>query len=96
MGQIIPDYNIQFAKDASPDTRNYRVNCDRLPEVLPSFKPQWDARRGAKELYNAFKKNRITLEDFEGPKYQRIGHIHKLIDEGIIDENLRFKKNGLS
>ena len=95
VGQTIPNCNIQFAKDASPDKRNYRVNCDKLPNVLPTFKPQWDARRGAKELYQAFKINSITLEDFEGPRYQRIGHIHKLLDEGILDANLRFRKNGL-
>ncbi len=95
VGQTIPNCNIQFAKDASPDKRNYRVNCDKLPNVLPTFKPQWDARRGAEELYQAFKINSITLEDFEGPRYQRIGHIHKLLDEGILDANLRFRKNGL-
>ena len=44
--------------------------------------------------WQAFKKNSITLEDFEGPRYQRIGHIHKLLDEGTLDENLRFEKNG--
>ena len=93
VGQTVPDCKVQFAKDASPDKRNYRVNCDKLPGVLTTFKPQWDARKGAAELYQAFKENSITLEDFEGPRYQRIGHIHKLLDEGILDENLRFKNN---
>jgi nucleoside-diphosphate-sugar epimerase len=96
VGQTVPDCEVQFAEGASPDRRNYRVNCNRLPEVLTSFKPQWDARRGAQELYQAYKKYGITLDDFEGPKYQRIGHIRKLIKEGILDENLRFKKNGSS
>ena len=96
VGQTVPDCKVQFAEGASPDTRNYRVNCNRLPEVLPSFKPQWNAQRGAKELYEAYNKYGITLDDFEGPRYQRIGHIRKLIEEGILDENLRFKKNGSS
>lgn len=91
VGQTISGCKVQFASDASPDKRNYRVNCDKLPKVLPSFKPQWDARRGAKELYEAYKKNSITLEDFEGPRYQRIGHVHKLIEDGIINANLRFQ-----
>ncbi|MBN1803669.1 MAG: SDR family oxidoreductase [Sedimentisphaerales bacterium] len=94
--QTVPNCKVQFAKDASPDKRNYRVNCDRLPETLPGFKPQWDARLGAQELYEAFKMYSITLEDFEGPRYQRIGHIRKLVEEGVLDENLRFKKNGPS
>jgi nucleoside-diphosphate-sugar epimerase len=91
VGETIPDCKIQFAEGASSDKRNYCVNCDKLPEVLPSFKPQWDARRGARELYEAYKKNSITLEDFEGPRYQRIGHIRRLIEDGILDKNLRFQ-----
>jgi len=91
VGETIPRCKVQFASDASPDKRNYRVNCDKLPRVLPNFKPQWDARRGARELYEAYKKNNITLEDFEGPKYQRIGHIRKLIEDDILDKNLRFQ-----
>jgi len=95
VGETIPDCKVQFADGASSDKRNYRVNCDKLPKVLPSFKPQWDARRGAQELYEAYKKNSITLEDFEGPRYQRIGHIRKLIKDGILDANLRFLKQDL-
>jgi len=90
VGKTIPDCEVQFADGASPDKRNYRVNCDRLPEVLSAFKPKWNARRGAQELYEAYKKYGITLEDFEGPRYQRIGHIHKLLDEGVLDSNMRF------
>ncbi len=30
---------------------------------------------------------KLTLEEFEGPRYQRIGHIKKLIADGIIDED---------
>jgi nucleoside-diphosphate-sugar epimerase len=91
VGETIPRCKVQFASDASPDKRNYRVNCDKLPRVLQNFKPQWDARRGARELYEAYKKNNITLEDFEGPRYQRIGHIRKLIEDDILDKNLRFQ-----
>jgi len=92
VGQTMPDCEIQFADGASPDTRNYRVNCDRLPETLPAFRPQWNARLGAQELYDAYKKYGITLEDFEGPRYQRIGHIRKLLSEGVLDSSLRVIK----
>jgi hypothetical protein len=29
------------------------------------------------------------LEEFEGPRYQRIGHIKKRLSEGAVDETLR-------
>ena len=61
------------------------------PRTLPAFRPQWDARKGAEQLYQAYTKSRITLEQFEGPRYQRIAHIRKLLADGVLDDNLRHK-----
>ena len=41
------------------------------------------------ELYESYRAIGLTLEEFEGPRYQRIGHIKKLIADGVIDESLR-------
>jgi len=85
----VPGCKVEYAADASPDKRCYRVNCDKIARVLPAFQPQWDARKGARELYETYKSVGLTLEEFEGPKFQRIGHIRKLIEDGIIDPTLR-------
>lgn len=90
VGQTVPNCEVSFAAGASSDKRNYRVNCNRLAETLPSFHPRWNARLGAQELFDAYKKYGITLEEFEGPIYQRIAHIRKLLDTGILDSNFRF------
>jgi nucleoside-diphosphate-sugar epimerase len=90
VNEIVPNCRVEFAKGACADMRCYRVNCDRLRRVLPGFQPQWDIRRGAKELYKAYKKNGLTLDEFEGPRYQRIAQIRKLLDNGVLDENLRY------
>jgi len=90
VGETIPDCQIEFAQDASPDKRCYKVDCSRLPKILPNFQPQWNVRRGAKELCEAYKKKGLTFEEFQGPRYQRIGQIRKLLKEGIIDDNFRY------
>lgn len=90
--QTIPGVEIQFSDQASPDKRNYRVDCSKIQKVLPEFKPQWNAKLGAKELYETFKKAGLKLEEFEGPKYQRIGHIKMLLNEGVLDSSLRKNK----
>ena len=90
--EIVPDCRIAYAEDAGPDKRCYRVNCDKIRHVLFQFEPQWDARKGAVELYRAYREGRLALEEFEGPRYQRIGHIKKLIADGIIDETLRHRE----
>lgn len=85
---VVPNCELSFAADAAPDKRSYRVNCDKIRRVLPEFLPQWDAEKGARSLYDAYRAADLTLAAFEGPRYQRIGHIKQLVDEGILDRSL--------
>jgi nucleoside-diphosphate-sugar epimerase len=87
---IVPDCRIEYAKDAGPDKRCYRVNCSKIQEVLPEFKPVWDARRGVEELYTAYQQVGVILEDFEGTRYKRIAHLQNLLDTGRLDATLRW------
>ncbi len=87
----VPGSVVEYAPDASPDKRNYRVNCDLLPRTVPAFQPRWDARRGAQELYQAYQQIGLTLEEFEGERYKRVAHIKHLLASGRLDEDLRWK-----
>src|SRR5262245_32746148 len=89
VADTVPSCEIEFAAGAGPDTRNYRVSCEKISRVLPTFKPQWDARKGAEQLYTTYMRSSLKLEEFEGPRYQRIAHINKLLAEGVIDMGLR-------
>src|SRR3982075_3461255 len=51
--QIVPNSKIEFAPDAGPDLRCYRVDCNYIARRLHAFKPQWTARRGVEQLYDA-------------------------------------------
>ena len=87
--QVVPGCSLAFADDAGPDKRSYRVNFEKIKRKLPAFKPRWDARMGAEQLYKAFQSSGVTLNEFEGPRYQRIGHIKKLLAERILRDDLR-------
>jgi nucleoside-diphosphate-sugar epimerase len=92
VAEVVPNTRIDLASDAGPDTRSYKVNFDKIAKVLPAFKPQWDARRGAEQLYAAYKKSGVTLEEFEGVRYNRIAHIRKLIADQVLDGDLRARQ----
>ena len=85
----MPGCTIEFADDAGPDKRSYRVSFEKIRRKLPTFEPQWDACKGAKQLYKAFRSSGLTLEQFKGPRYSRIEHIKKLLADGILDTELR-------
>jgi hypothetical protein len=65
------------------------VSFEKIKRQLPAFRPQWDAHMGAEQLYKAYRSCGLTLEEFEGSCYQRIGHVKKLLAERILNDDLR-------
>ena len=92
----VPDSRVDFAANAGPDKRNYRVNCDKIKRVLPEYKPQWNVRKGAQQLYKAYQAVGLHPEEFEGPRYRRIHHIKYLLDVGRLDESLRWREKEIA
>ncbi len=92
VGEVVPNTRIELDANAGPDNRSYKVNFDKIAATLPAFKPQWDARKGAEQLYEAYKRSGVTLEEFEGPRYLRIAHIRKLLADGVLDRDLRYTR----
>lgn len=91
VSSVVPNSRIEYAHDAGPDPRCYRVDCNYIARTLHSFKPQWTARRGVEQLYDAYCAVGLTLDDFEGERFKRIAHIKKLIHEGELGDDLRRK-----
>jgi nucleoside-diphosphate-sugar epimerase len=87
---IVPDCRIEYAPDAGPDKRTYRVNFGKIGKMLPAFKPQWNVRRGVEQLYQAYQTVGMTAEDYRGPKFKRIDQIKRLLGEGNLDSSLRW------
>jgi len=88
---VVPGARITYAKDGGPDPRCYRVDFGKIHRLVPEFKPQWDARRGAEELYVAYRQTGLVLEDCEGPRFKRIDHLKGLLATGQVDPTLRWK-----
>lgn len=81
VADTVPGCCITYAEGAGPDKRCYRVDCGKIARLLPAFQPQWDARRGARELYDAHQKAHLTKKDFLGSLYTRLLRIQELCTE---------------
>jgi nucleoside-diphosphate-sugar epimerase len=92
VAEVVPGASIELDANAGPDNRSYKVNFNKIASTLPAYKPQWDARRGAEQLFEAYERSGVTLEEFEGPRYLRIAHIRKLLADGVLDNELRHTK----
>ena len=94
VGETVPGCSIEFAEGAGPDARSYRVSFEKIASRLPGFRPRWTVRAGARELYEAYRKTNLKLEEFEGPKYRRIDSLRGLIASGRLDESMRWAASG--
>jgi len=89
--EVVPGSRIEYAEDGIPDPRSYRVDFGKIQRLLPDFKPQWNARRGAEEIYAAYRRVGLSLEDCEGRRFKRIEHLKHLMATGHVDATLRWR-----
>jgi nucleoside-diphosphate-sugar epimerase len=81
---------IEFASDASPDPRSYRVDFSKLARAFPAFRFEWDSRLGSEELVSAYRAIPLTPELFEGRRYVRLRQLRHLLDAGVLEDELRW------
>jgi len=94
VAETVPHSRIEYAAGGGPDTRCYRVNCDKIRRVLPKFRPQWNARQGAHELYKAYREVPLSVADLECGRYIRMRRIQELVNAGQVDSSLRWHCEG--
>jgi nucleoside-diphosphate-sugar epimerase len=81
---------VEFAGDASPDPRSYRVDFSSLARAFPDLVFDWDAERGATELVDAYRAVGLTQQAFEGRDYFRLRQLRHLLDDGSLTPDLRW------
>ena len=91
VAETVPGSRVEYAPGGGPDLRCYRINCDKIRRVVPGFQPQWTARKGAQELYEAYRAVGLTREDVESGRYIRLKHIQRLLKTGLLDTSLRWQ-----
>jgi nucleoside-diphosphate-sugar epimerase len=89
----VPNAKLEMVPKASADQRTYKADFGKFARTFPDFKFKWNAKSGAAELYDAFKRVGLTHEDYKDKKFTRLKWLHYLLDSGKLDGNLRWKSN---
>jgi nucleoside-diphosphate-sugar epimerase len=89
VAETVPGCKVEYAADGGPDKRCYRVSCDKIQKIVPAFKPAWNARKGAQELYDAYRAVNLTYDDIQNGRYTRMAQIKRLQESGVVDSLLR-------
>jgi nucleoside-diphosphate-sugar epimerase len=89
--EVLPECEVELAEGASADPRSYRVDFGRFEAAFPEHRAEWTAREGTEELASAYREVGLTWEDFDGPRYTRLKRLRALVDEGRLDDGLRWQ-----
>jgi nucleoside-diphosphate-sugar epimerase len=92
VAEVVPSCRVEYAPGGGPDLRCYRVNFDKITRLLPEFRPQWTARKGAQELYDSYRTVGLKAADMETGRYVRISEIQRLQKAGRLDDSLRWSR----
>lgn len=87
----LPHCEVTFEEGASADPRSYRVDFSKFTSAFPECRFEWTAERGADELVRAYEEVGLTLDDFQGHRFIRLGQLRRLLDSDALDRELRWR-----
>lgn len=85
----VPGSALSIADGAGPDLRNYKVDFSKLNDTFPELKLAWTVSKGVDEMYAAYQRHGLTLDDFNSAQFVRLRRIQQLLGVGLVDGQLR-------
>lgn len=94
VAEVFPGCRVSFGAVGS-DNRSYRVSFEKIRKHLPGFRCAWDARRGARQLFDLFNRIDFTPEMFQFRGFTRLKQLEYLLKTGQIDPDFFWTKSAL-
>lgn len=90
VAEAFPGCGLSFGQQSS-DNRSYRVSFEKVNKQLPGFSCDWDARRGARQLFEIFSRIDMTREMFESRGFTRLKQLEYLLRTSQLDESFYWR-----
>jgi nucleoside-diphosphate-sugar epimerase len=84
---VFPGCEIEIGQ-ATADNRSYRVNFDKISKLLPDYKCQWNAEKGARQMYEVFQRIGLTEEIFRSDPFTRLKMLMHYRKTGLLNDRL--------
>jgi nucleoside-diphosphate-sugar epimerase len=90
VAETVPSCDLAFVPQSGADQRTYKADFGKFRRTFPEFEFRWTARKGAQELYEAFKATGLTHDDYTDKRFTRLRWLRHLLDRRSLDESLRW------
>lgn len=88
--KVFTDCEVEVGQ-ATADNRSYRVNFDKITKVLPDYKCQWNAEKGARQMYDMFERINMTEEVFRADPFTRLKMLMHYRKVGLLNDKLHWQ-----
>ena len=95
IGEAFPNCRIEFGSNAG-DNRSYRVSFDKIHQVLPGYRCEWTARKGAQQMRRLFEHIDMGEREFNAPPFTRLRQLQHLLATRQIDPDFYWRSHDLS
>jgi nucleoside-diphosphate-sugar epimerase len=85
---VVPGARLRITGQAGSDPRSYRVDFSRFRRAVPSFDCQWGVKDGALQLFDAYRLNNLTRDQFTH-RFTRLSWLSEQQSAGAVDASLR-------
>jgi nucleoside-diphosphate-sugar epimerase len=86
IAETFPGCKLSFG-DNGADNRSYRVSFEKINTILPGFKCDWDAQKGARQLFDLFSQIDMTEDTFLFRGFTRLKQLEYLIRTEQINQD---------
>jgi len=87
--ELMPEIKVSVNQNAAPDKRSYRVDFGLFKKLAPEHQPLYTLENSIKGLIDGLNSIRFNIKDFRNSKYMRLYVVNHLIEQGVIDKELK-------
>jgi nucleoside-diphosphate-sugar epimerase len=93
VAEAVPGCKLEVLATPGADQRTYKADFGKFARVFPDFSFNWSAKKGARDLYETFKKMGLSYDQFLDKRFTRLKWLRYLLDLGALDNSLRWTGN---
>jgi nucleoside-diphosphate-sugar epimerase len=93
VAETVPGCKLEILARPGADQRTYKADFGKFARVFPDFSFNWSAKKGARDLYETFKKIGLSYDQFLDKRFTRLKWLKYLLDLGALDSSLRWTGN---
>jgi nucleoside-diphosphate-sugar epimerase len=94
--ETVPGCELAMVPRPGADQRTYKADFGKFTRTFPNFEFLWTARKGARELHQAFRSIGLTHGHYTDKRFTRLRWLNHLLDTRSVDGSLRWNVNAVA